>query len=155
MSKKSHDHKRNQEGFTLVEMMVVLAILALVATFAVPLLSSSPAARRLDMASVELEGALRLTRSAAITRNTQMTLSIDVDQRTFASPVVPQRAFGPDIEAKLTFASVLGSTRSTGGFEFFPDGSSTGGDVILSLRETKTRICVDWLTGSVQRASVC
>src|SRR5260370_1065900 len=84
-------------------------------------------------------------------RNTETTLTIDVDRRTFGSTVVSQRAFAPDIEAKLTFASGIRSASSDGGFRFFPDGSSTGGDVTLSLRGKQTRLCVDWLTGEVRR----
>jgi general secretion pathway protein H len=144
-----------EEGFTLVEMLVVLAILALTTTFAVPLLSGGSEGLRLDMASSELAAALRVTRSAAITRNVQMALMIDVDRRTFSSTVVSERPFAPNIEAKLTFASGMRSAPSDGGFQFFPDGSSTGGDVTLSLRGKQTKLCVDWLTGTVRKGPPC
>jgi general secretion pathway protein H len=143
------------EGFTLVDMLVVLAIIALTTTFAMPLLSGGSEGLRLDMASSELAVALRVTRSAAITRNAQMTLFIDVDRRTFGSNVVSERSFAPSIEAKLTFASAMQSAVSNGGFQFFPDGSSTGGDVTLSLRGKQTKLCVDWLTGTVRKGPPC
>ncbi|MEH2503398.1 general secretion pathway protein H [Bradyrhizobium sp. AZCC 1578] len=143
------------EGFTLVEMLVVVAIIALTTTFAVPLLSGGSEGLRLDMASSELAAALRVTRSAAITRNTQMALFIDVDRRTFGSNVISERPFAPNIEAKLTFASAMQSAASNGGFQFFPDGSSTGGDVTLSLRGKQTKLCVDWLTGTVRKGPSC
>ena len=142
-------------GFTLVEMLVVLAIIALTATFAAPLLSGGADGLRLDMASRELATALRVTRSAAITRNTQIALMIDVDRRTFGSTVVSPRPFGPNIEARLTYASVMRSAPSDGGFQFFPDGSSTGGDVTLSLRGKQTKLCIDWLTGTVRKGPPC
>jgi general secretion pathway protein H len=144
-----------EEGFTLVEMLVVLAILALTTTFAVPLLSGGSEGLRLDMASSELAAALRVTRSAAVTRNVQMALMIDVDRRTFSSAVVSERSFAPNIEAKLTFAAGMRSAPSDGGFQFFPDGSSTGGDVTLSLRGKQTKLCVDWLTGTVRKGPPC
>ena len=136
-------------------MLVVLAILALVAAFAAPLLSGKSEGLRLQMASSELASALRVTRSAAITRNTETNLMIDVDRRTFRSTVVSQRAFAPDIEAKLKFASGIRSASSDGGFQFFPDGSSTGGDITLSLHGKQTRLCVEWLTGEVRRELAC
>lgn len=142
-------------GFTLVEMLVVLAIIALTTTFAVPLLSGGSEGLRLDLASSELAAELRVTRSAAITRNAQMALMIDVDRRTFGSTVVSERPFAPNIEAKLTFALGMRSASSDGGFQFFPDGSSTGGDVTLSLRGKQAKLCVDWLTGTVRKGPTC
>ncbi|HXO69424.1 MAG TPA: GspH/FimT family pseudopilin [Bradyrhizobium sp.] len=154
----SMDESRDQAaeaGFTLIEMLVVVAVLALTATFAMPLLSGGSEGFRLEMASSELAAAFRVTRSQAITRNIETALMIDVDRRTFSSAAVRQRPFAPDIEAKLTFASGIRSASSDGGFKFFPDGSSTGGDVTLSLRGKQTKLCVDWLTGEVRRGQAC
>ena len=144
-----------QAGFTLIEMLAVLTILAVTTTLVVPLVSGGSEGARLQMAASDLASALRLTRSAAITRNTDMSLVIDVNRRIFSSAVVSQRSFAPDIDAKLTFAAGLGSGRSDGGFRFFPDGSSTGGDVTLSLRGRQTTLCVDWLTGVVRQDQAC
>jgi general secretion pathway protein H len=144
-----------EAGFTLIEMLVVLAILALAAAFAGPLVSGKSEGLRLQLASTELVSAFQVTRSAAIVRNTETTLMIDVERRTFKSTVVPQRSFAHDVEAKLTFASRIRSASSEGGFIFFPDGSSTGGDVTLSLRGKQTKLCIDWLTGAVRREPDC
>ena len=155
MTRENDRHGVLQGGFTLIEMLVVLTILALTTTLIVPLVSGGSEGARLQMAASDLASAFRLTRSAAITRNTDMSLIIDVNKRTFGSAVVSQRSFAPDIDAKLTFAAGLGSGRSDGRFRFFPDGSSTGGDVTLSLRGRQTRLCVDWLTGVVRRDQAC
>jgi len=144
-----------QAGFTLIEMLVVLTILALTTTLVVPLVSGGSEGGRLQMAASDLASAMRLTRSAAITRNSDISLMIDVNKRTFGSAVVSQRSFAPDIDARLTYAAGLGSGTTDGGFRFFPDGSSTGGDVTLSLRGNQTTLCVDWLTGVVRRDQAC
>ena len=155
MSRIDDESDDLEAGFTLIEMLVVLAILVMTTTFIVPLISGGSEGARLQMAASELASAFQLTRSAAIMRNTDMSLMIDVDSRTFSSSVVSQRSFAPDIYAKLAFASGLGSGAFDGGFRFFPDGSSTGGDVTLSLRGKQTKLCVDWLTGLVRRDQVC
>jgi general secretion pathway protein H len=155
MSAKDDNDPSFEAGFTLIEALVVLVLLALAATIAVPLLTGGSEGLRLQMASSELAAAFRVTRSAAITRNTETTLMIDVDRRTFKSTVVSQRPFAADIEAKLTFASGIRSASSDGGFQFFPDGSSTGGDVTLSLHGKQTRLCIDWLSGEVRRELAC
>jgi len=141
---------RPEAGFTLIEMLVVLAILVLVAGVAMPLLSGGSDGLRLQIAASELAAAFRATRSAAILRNAETTMLIDVDRRTFRSNVVAPRVFAPGIDAKLTFAAGIGATPSDGGFRFFSDGSSTGGDVLLSLHGQQTKLCVDWLTGQVR-----
>ncbi len=37
-----------------------------------------------------------------------------------------------------------------GGIRFYPDGSSTGGRVTLSLEGLQMRVDVEWLTGRVR-----
>jgi general secretion pathway protein H len=155
MSIEDSEERVFEAGFSLVEMLVVLTILALTATLAMPLLSGGSEGLRLQTAASELAAAFRVTRSAAILRNTETTLIIDVDRRIFGSTVVSQRPFAADIDAKLTFASGIRSASSNGGYQFFPDGSSTGGDVTLSLRGKQTKLCIDWLTGQVRREPDC
>jgi general secretion pathway protein H len=155
MSSKAKRNGDREAGFTLIEMLVVLAILVLTTALVAPLVSGGSEGARLQMAASDLASAFRVTRSAAIARNTETSLMIDVDRRTFRSSVVSQRSFAQDIDAKLTFASGLGTGASDGGFQFFPDGSSTGGDVTLSLRGQQTKLCIDWLTGEVRRDQAC
>ena len=144
-----------EAGFSLVEMLVVVTILALAATFAVPFLSRGSEGVRLQAASSELATAFRVTRSAAVVRNLETTLVIDVDRRTYRSTILSQHQFAADIEAKLTFASGIGAAPTDGAFRFFPDGSSTGGQVVLSLRGKQAKLCVNWLTGEVGREEAC
>jgi general secretion pathway protein H len=142
-------------GFTLLEMLVVVTILALVGVLVVPLLARPPDGLRLEAATRDVVGALRLTRAAAVTQNIEMTLIIDADKRTIESPAIPQKALAPDIVVKLTIAKPEQVGPSRGGFRFFPDGSSTGGDLTLTMRERKMRICVNWMTGLAQQGTSC
>jgi prepilin-type N-terminal cleavage/methylation domain-containing protein len=57
------------EGFQLVELVVVLAVLAIAALIAVPPLLSMSARLRVDLAAHELVGALRQARSLAISHS--------------------------------------------------------------------------------------
>jgi len=100
MSMTNQDGGTPDAGFTPLEMPIVLQILALVMSFAGPFVSGGTEGVRLETASNELAEALRLTRSAAIVRNVETTLMIDVDKRVFGSSVVPQRPFARDIGTK-------------------------------------------------------
>jgi general secretion pathway protein H len=155
MNRHGNQTKRGAAGFTLIEMLVVLSILALVASLSMPLLSRGSEGVRLDTAASELSSALRATRAAAVSANHPVALMVDVERRTFGSSAVPRRSFASDIEAKLTYASVIRSAASQGGFQFFPDGSSTGGDITLSLRGRQEKLCIDWLTGIVRKGADC
>lgn len=58
--------QKHSQGFTLIELMVVLAILAVVAAIAVPNYQSSIAASRKTSAANQLLGALQFARSEAV-----------------------------------------------------------------------------------------
>jgi general secretion pathway protein H len=142
-------------GFTLLEMLVVMTIMALVAAIAVPLLGHPSNTLLLETTARDLSGALRLTRAAAIAQNIDIALDVDVDSRTFQSSVIPLQSFAPGIVATLKVAEPERVSSSHGAFRFFPDGSSTGGDIALRLHEVEARICVNWLTGEARRAKDC
>jgi general secretion pathway protein H len=141
-------------GFSLIEMLAALAIVALATALVMPFALRPSDALRLDAGAQELVAALRLTRAAAIAHNTDAALTVDVERRTFESPAVPRRSLPADLTVKLKIAEPE-SARSRGGFRFFPDGSSTGGDMALALHGKELKICVDWLSGIARRAANC
>jgi general secretion pathway protein H len=147
-------HRRATAGFSLIEMLAALAIVALAAALVMPLAMRPSDALRLDAAAQDLVAALRLTRDAAIAHNTDAALTIDVERRTFASRAAPARSLPADLSMKLKIAEPE-QARSQGGFRFFPDGSSTGGEMVLALRGKEAKICVDWLSGIARRAANC
>lgn len=148
---------RSLAGFTVLEMLIVIAIVALAVSVAMPALTRPSDGVRLQATARDIMNAVRLTRALAIARNAEVALSIDVDKRTFASAAIRTQTFAPDVTAEVTFAAQLQGTagRSTGSFRFFPDGSSTGGDVHLRLHNREARICVNWLTGDSQLGEHC
>lgn len=143
-----------KSGFSLIEMLAALAIVALAAALVMPFALRPSDALRLDAAAQDLVAALRVTRAAAIAHNAEAALAVDVERRTFESAAVPARALPADLTLKLKIAEPE-RVRSKGGFRFFPDGSSTGGDALLALGGKELKICVDWLSGIARRAANC
>ena len=68
------DRRSDHHGFTLLELMVTLAVAAVVLTLGVPSFQALIRSNRLTTLTNELVGALHLTRSEAIKRNHRVTL---------------------------------------------------------------------------------
>src|SRR5689334_17392852 len=75
---------RATTGFSLVEMLVVIAILAMVLGLAYPsFVAGMSDARRLQVAAADVINALRLARTSAVSLRRQREFVIDVEARTF------------------------------------------------------------------------
>lgn len=68
---------RHAPGFTLTELLVTMAVLAIVATTALPSFSRFIASQRVRNAATDLASAFTLMRSEAVKRNTSTTLAPD------------------------------------------------------------------------------
>lgn len=66
---------KTSRGFTLIELMIVIALIAIIAGIAVPNYQSSMQNSRETSARNSLVGALQLARSEAITRNITVTVT--------------------------------------------------------------------------------
>ena len=149
--------RRGVEGFTLVELLVVLAIAALLLSVVPPMLSAAMPGVELKSAARRIMSSLSLARETAIRSGSDVALVVDVEQRRlelegFRTVSLPKR-LGLDLHAASR--EMLDETR--GAIRFFPDGSSTGGRVTISSGEGADRygyqVGVTWLTGRVRMAA--
>jgi general secretion pathway protein H len=132
-------------GFTLVEMLMVLAIIAVTLAMSLPYVRGSGAARILDATAQVLAARLRETHSAALFNNAERTFSIDLQHKLILNPVI---VIPRNISIKITTAG-QDITSEKASIRFFADGGSTGGIVTLSNGESMRRISVNWLSGAI------
>jgi general secretion pathway protein H len=137
---------RGQAGFTLIELMVTLALAGLLLALVPPLLEKGGDRARLAHDRRLLLNQLRLARSEAIAGNKVVTLRFDLDHRRFGIGSLSQRL---DESIAVTLDTPLAEA---GEIRFFPDGSASGAVIQLANRSGQVRLAVDWLTGAVEQA---
>ncbi len=137
-------------GFTLLELLVVLAIAALLFAVTPPLIASAIPGVQLKGAARELAAALRQTRSRAISDASPKRLTIDLAARQLR---MPWRSRPVDVPAEIDLELIVAESQRLDSDQamvvFFPDGSSTGGRIQMARAGSRYQVDVDWLTGKV------
>jgi general secretion pathway protein H len=142
--------KRRPLGFTLIEVVAVLILIAVVSSAAVFSLGRNLDGARIRAATRDLTAALRYTRGQAIVMHEQRALEIDVDARTYQAPGRKLVELPEGLDMKLLTAASEQTGDSKGLIRFFPDGSSSGGRITLLRNRYEWRIEIAWLTGEVR-----
>ena len=134
-------------GFTLVEMLVVLAIMALVAAIAAPGLVSHYRTKSLETVAGEITMRLRLSRTSAIATARPRQIVVDLGSRLIRFGERDSLALPDDVKVTvITGQETVVADRQTV-LTFLPDGSASGMDIALEQQGRTARIAVNWLTG--------
>ncbi len=144
---------RGTGGFSLMELVVVLTIISLMLAMGAASIGSGGHASQVQAATRTLAASLAATRAAAIRSQSPAALTFDLEQRTYHGPGTRSGdvsgRFTDGIEITLRTARRERTKAPGGRIRFFPDGSSTGGIVLLSRGGRMRRIDVDWISGRV------
>ncbi len=137
-------------GFTLLELVVALAIAAVL--FAVLLPTGSRQRQHAELANAArgIAAALKSTRTQAIMAGKPEAFTIDVQRalyRAAGKAAVQPLPQGTQVALYTARGEERGDT--AGLIRFFPDGSSSGGGVTLGRNGERVDVLVEWMTGSV------
>jgi general secretion pathway protein H len=143
-----------QRGFTLLEMVCVIALIAILAAVLLPFLPRQTSRARLQAYALEAATLLKDDRNAAIARRTEVATLVDAPSRALRSGASGQIL---RIPADVRFDALLPQScrrrPALSSIDFFADGMSCGGAIKLARLDTTYEIRVNWLTGRVEIAS--
>ncbi|MGR9106179.1 MAG: GspH/FimT family protein [Gammaproteobacteria bacterium] len=138
-------------GFTLLELLLVLTIAVIAMVVVVPNFAKGIDAVRLQSTSREIASALRYLRGHAVSQHVQAEFNVDVDANVYRITGRQKNYTVPrSIKMRLITADTEITGANSGTIRFFPDGSSTGGRVILRTGNRKRLLDVNWLTGQIE-----
>jgi general secretion pathway protein H len=140
-----------EAGFTLIEVVCVLAIVGLLAALVLPAIPRSTSQERLAGYAVEVASLLKSDRNAAVHNHAQVATSLDAGQRIVISGATASLVEIPaDVTLQALLAQRCGDRRVGATIDFFPSGESCGGVIAISRQGVGYQIRVNWLTGGVE-----
>ena len=140
---------RREAGFTLLELIVALAIMGLTFALAAASIRLSNGGPRLQPVAVSMAADIRFARSEAMASNRTVGVNFDAKAHSYRIGAGRPVALPRSVAFKLVASEEFRRASDVGHLVFFPDGSSTGGQLTLSDRDLSITLMIDWLTGSV------
>jgi general secretion pathway protein H len=134
-------------GFTLVETVVVMLIIALVASLSITMMPGSGRAR-LKAVTLETAALLRRERLGAMLTGRERHVSLDGERRVLIGDGGDVVAIPRDVTVDVLGVTELRTDRFAI-VRFHPDGASTGAVLKLSREKAEYEIRVNWYTGGV------
>jgi general secretion pathway protein H len=141
-----------QRGFTLLEMVCVLAIIALLAAVLLPFIPHETSRSRLQAYALQTAALLKTDRNAAIRRQASVATLVDAEARAIRSGASRAAIRIPD---DVRFDALLPQTcgrQALSTISFFANGTSCGGAITLTRFDVGYEIRVNWLTGRIEVA---
>lgn len=149
MTSPADDRKRRDAGFALYELILALAILALVAGIVFPRVIRPPGPAELRAKALEIAALLRSDRNAALRQRRDILSRVDLTRNAVISGSAGYAVEIPRGVATELVQSSREVLSEGGGIRFRPNGRSSGG--VLSIRRGGAgyQVSVNWLTSGV------
>jgi general secretion pathway protein H len=147
-------NRRAARGVSLLEMLLVVALIAATSVLAAAALGGGFAGLQLRSSSKDIAAQLRFTRTHAIATGEPQRFVIDPAAHRWTAPEGRAGDIPEALGIRFFGARQVQPSRGEGAIVFFPDGASTGGRVQLHRDGAGWNVDVAWLTGRVtlQRA---
>ncbi|WP_230874781.1 GspH/FimT family protein [Methylomonas sp. LL1] len=141
---------KTAQGFTLLELIIVLLISVLGFAAVGTNISSGNQTTRLQAAARDIASALRYAHGQALMTRKPVSVAVNLGYNSYS---ISNRDkiyhLNHEIDISLVVAEEEFADDEEGSIRFFGDGSSTGGRITLEWGSQLRRIDVNWITGEV------
>jgi len=154
----SSDVQREANGFTLIELILVLVLMGLIAGLTLPFVVSTLDRIKLQSGVRQITSALQFTRSEAISRKTLFIFNVDINKNQYWL-TIPRKdettqSKSLDETVKVIDYQRANETLTEGTIKilFYPRGNSSGGTIRFKSVEDKDEeniyaVTIDPITG--------
>ena len=140
-------------GFTLLEVVCVVAIISIFAAIIVPAIPRGTSRARIEAYALETASLLKADRNTAIRRRTEIVTVVDAPSRSVRAGTSGRTVrFPSDVAVETTLAASCAGRSAENTISFFASGMSCGGAIVLVRQGIGYQIRVNWLTGGVEIA---
>lgn len=139
-----------QDGVTLIELLVALILLTIAAGLATGAIRFGTRDVSVRIVANEIAAELRRVQAQAMGSNTPASFTLDLSERRYVSEgarVVGR--IGPDVSIVFRTAASEVTSQTRASLRFYPDGTSTGGEIILRRGGETLTIRINWLSGHI------
>jgi general secretion pathway protein H len=141
----------SEDGFTLIEMVCVMAIIGLLAAVLLPSIPRQTSRSRLEAYAIEAAAVLKADRNAAIRHRLEVTTQVDAMSRSVRSGETGEVVRVPDdVKFDALLPENCNNRPAYASISFFASGMSCGGVITLSHLDAGYEIRVNWLTGRIE-----
>jgi general secretion pathway protein H len=155
MSPAGRARSHPEAGFTLIEIVCIVAIFAILAAILLPAFPRGTSRSRLEAFAIETAALLKADRNAAVRRRMPVVTQVDAMGRTIRSGATGRVVRVPnDVGFDAVLAARCNQRPAGPTIRFFASGMSCGGVIALTRLGTGYEIRVNWLTGGVEVAAL-
>ncbi|WP_287805129.1 GspH/FimT family pseudopilin [Diaphorobacter sp.] len=146
---------RRERGFTLVELLVVFAIMALVAGLVPMAYGRMREASQYRDAVRSIMSQLRSARVMAVTEGREARFTVDLQNRQYGLEGGVSKDLPEPLELRVTVANREIAPGEQASIRFLPSGGATGGSIeVLRAPGSGARLRVDWFSGRVTQEAL-
>ncbi len=138
-------------GFTLIEAVAVLAIVAMLAALVMPDWPHGTTRPQLEAYALRIAALLKADRNAALRGRSRVETLLSPSTREVVSGAGAGEVRLPqDVAFDAIVAETCSGRQNGSAIDFLPSGMSCGGTIALARPGAAVHVRVNWLTGGVE-----